>query len=150
MSNSFPSSSLTILMKTSSIVLMVIPQSIIPCNCFFFSIAVKIFDNLQCFFARENATLPLNSEVISTSGATLLTNFTARSLLDNSNVILILNPSPNLVFNVCGVPMHCNTPFLIMAILEDNTSASSIECVVKIIDLPVLALDTTSQRAMYI
>ena len=48
---------------------------------------------------------------------------------------LTLYPSPNLFFKYKGVPTHYSLPSDITAILSDNTSASSIACVVKIMTL---------------
>ena len=47
----------------------------------------------------------------------------------------MINCTPNVFLRYNDFPIHLNYPSTIIAILSDNASASSIECVVKIIAL---------------
>ena len=69
---------------------------------------------------------------------------TACSCVLFTEVIVAVYPLPKRRFNCQERPTHCNSPPAMIAIRSHKTSASSMECVVKIIDLPAFESLITS------
>lgn len=66
----------------------------------------------------------------------------------STKLTLVMKPVPNLDFNLIDVPMHRSLPLAIIPMRSLRMSASSIECVVRIMEQPFFAFCIISQTCL--
>uniref|UniRef100_A0A7C9F3A4 Uncharacterized protein n=1 Tax=Opuntia streptacantha TaxID=393608 RepID=A0A7C9F3A4_OPUST len=133
-------------MKTSSKVVSATPHAWTVNLFLAFSTALKTSAILTSFFGISNFWVPDMWYIFWAFGESSRTILSTSASLSEELVIVNTKHPPYLAFSCFGFPMHCKLPSTKMPIRSQRTSASSIECVVRIIALCCFACLTTFQR----